>query len=75
MLLCKKGLPEGYLARNDNFIGKAEDRPPRQSIEDIDKLLAEAGLLLSKPEADDGNGMQFMPTHPNQPDGNFVIEW
>ncbi|CAL8466327.1 g5863 [Coccomyxa elongata] len=44
-----QGLPENYLAKNDEYIRAAEQEPQRQSIEEIDRLLLEAGLQLPKP--------------------------
>ncbi|BDA51315.1 Serine/threonine-protein kinase SAPK3 [Coccomyxa sp. Obi] len=45
-----QGLPENYLAKNDEYIRAAEQEPQRQSIEEIDRLLLEAGLQLPKPK-------------------------
>lgn len=39
------------MAKNDEYIRAAEQEPQRQSIEEIDRLLLEAGLQLPRPKS------------------------
>lgn len=44
-----QGLPENYLAKNDEYIRAVEEDPELQSIEEIDRLLVEAGFQVPRP--------------------------
>lgn len=58
-----QGLPENYLAKNDEYIRAAEQEPQRQSIEEIDRLLLEAGLQLPRPVSTPANNAAKINFH------------
>ena len=53
---CIQGLPARYLSKNDEYVRAAEGGPHVRSIEEIDKLLLEAGLQLPETDIEQING-------------------
>ena len=42
-----QGLPEAYFAQNEKHIKLSDQEVPAQSLDEIDRLLKEAGLRLT----------------------------
>ena len=67
-----QGLPPNYLAKNEEHIRAAEQEPEKQSIEDIDCLLLEAGLQLQTCQEENIDGQNI------KADDDYrapIIEW
>ena len=56
---CMQGLPAKYSSKNDEYVRAAEGGPHAQSIEEIDKLLLEAGLQLPETDIEQINGISL----------------
>lgn len=63
-----------YLSQNDQYIRAAEDNPPKQSIEEIDRLLLEAGLQLEDPEEEHLDIAKLVLDNGKHISGD-VLEW
>jgi hypothetical protein len=53
-----QGLQSDYLSSNDLHVRASKEQTPPQSIEDIDRILLEAGLQLPPPRQGSANPRQ-----------------
>ena len=50
--MSPQGLSEGYFAQNEEYHRLSEQMKPGESVDEIDRLLKEAGLQLTSSESD-----------------------